>query len=246
MFIIIYNMQYTFSLFRQFYNSLSPLVPKEIKESMFSIIKDWEKHPDIGIEEIESVMIKFGYEVWPYTQAYKEFLLMSEEKMGEKFLLGFLNPILQNKFLDFKIYGGTFQDLRVGNASNFFEVEDRVELCEALVGTDQAIKDFTKQEVICLKKNLYLEKINEFKKVLKNVQKEIKHLYKLASEEEDHPSLAREIKETAKGFEHSLCLLGVELNHFAVCNSVEFFGERKKHLNNLHGIHEVVEVDFYS
>jgi len=238
-------MQYTFSLFQQFYKSLPPLVPKEVKESMFRVLKDWENHPDIGIEEIESIMVKFGYEVWPYAQAYKEFLLASEEKIEEEFLLGFLDVNLQKRFIDFKLYGGSLQDLRIGQAVNFFEPEERVEICKALIEADLSIKDFTKQEVVGLKKKEYLEKVKEFKKTLKNIKKEIKNLYELAHAEEDHPSLAREIRERAKDFEHSLCDLGQGLDHFAVCNSIDFFASRKQHLNRLRGIHNVVEVDFY-
>jgi len=238
-------MQYTFSLFQQFYKNLPPLVPKEVKESMFRVLKDWENHPDIGIEEIESIMVKFGYEVWPFTKAYKEFLFINEEKVGEEFLLGFLDLNLQKRFIDFKLYGGSLQDLHTGQDVNFFEPEERVEICKAFIETDLAIKDFTKQEVLGLKQKKYLEKVKEFKKTLKNIKKEIKHLYELAHTEEDHPSLSREIKEKAKDFEHSLCFLGQELDHFAVCNSINFFASRKEHLNSLRGIHEVVKVDFY-
>jgi len=238
-------MQYTFSLFQQFYENLPLLVPALTKETMFRTLKDLETYPEVSVAEIEDIMIKFGYEVWPYAQAYKDFLLITEEKMGEEFLLGFLSPDLQNKFLNFKLYGGSFHNLHTGQAISFFEPEEKNELCVALINISHSVKDFTKQEILGLKRKDYLEKVAEFEKVLKNIQTEIRHLYKLASEEQDHPSLAREIKETAKSFEHSLCLLGQEFNEFAICNSVEFFNQRKQHLNNMHGIHNILEVGFY-
>lgn len=238
-------MYHTFSLYKRLYESLPPLVPKQIKESMKNILILWENNPEIKIEELENIMIKFGYEVWPYNQAFNEIYKENLIKQGEHFFLSNLSEFVQQKYFDFKSFGGTLEDLVTGSPAEFFDSEQRLELCSSLVNMKIKMKEFTKQEIIAIKQKEYLNQVNIYKKSLKNIQKEIKHLYKLAqNEKQHHPNLSAEISEKAKNLEFGLCLLGPEVNELAVCDLKDFFAERKIHLDGLRGIHLELGAEF--
>jgi len=234
-------MQNTLYLFEKFSKHYPPFLPLEVKEKMQKIFLDTTKKASLSAQEIELAMIKIGYEVWPYNQAYYEFFNKAWEEKGEHYFVSFLDENLISRYRDFKLYGGTFKDVFSGNPANFFDIEERGELCKALVESCSLVDKFVRQEVVSLGEKEYMAKVEDCRKILKRVKKEIEDLYALAYKETDHPILVDEIKEKIKSFEESLCWLGPELNTASVCDSVEFFTERKMHLNNMRGIHLVIK-----
>src|SRR3989338_3120111 len=103
----------TLALFHHLYHNLPPLFPDTIQQKMERALLH-VKQNSISIEEIEDTMVAYGYEVWPWNQAYREFLAVAEAGVGEHFLLPKLSPATQNKYLEFKRYGGTLRDLHSG------------------------------------------------------------------------------------------------------------------------------------
>ena len=239
-------MESTISLFRRFYTNLPPLFPDEVKQKMSHALDHLENDQTITLGEVEDTMITFGQEAWPWNQAYKEWLALAESKVGEHFLLPKFLPSLQQKYHDFKIYGGTLRDLHSGNPAQFFTSEERYELCAALVDLPGELRRYVDHEVKGLEKNRYLKRVGEFKDLLENIEQTLEHLRRLADAEPDHPTLADEIRARVRSFEYGLCLLGPEFNYDAVCQSVDFFAERKIHLNRLKGIPVPMVVDFYA
>lgn len=237
--------QSTTSIFRHLYQKLPPLYPKEKKEEMQNALEQLENNKDINREQAEDTAIAFGYEVWPYNQAFKEFLAINEGKIGNDFLFPLLSLDLREKYEDFIEMGGSLKELHSGRPAEFFESVERVELCEALVEMEKKIREFTVNQIILKFKNKYLERVGEFVEILNKVRQEFKILETLAEEEQDHPVLVQEIKSKIRGFEQGLCLLGPELDFNAVCQTNEFFIDRQTHLNNLKGIHLVEEIEIY-
>jgi hypothetical protein len=240
------DMQSTLSLFRRLYHHIPPLFPKDQTEAMGKTLDRLENDPAITVEEIESAMIKFGYELWPYNQAFREYLRFTEERMGEHFLIPLLSEGLRQKYADFRKLNGTLADLHSGKNAQFFTSEERIELCEKLVDLQKQIREFARQEILGTEQERYSRRIKEFGVVFDEIQSSLSELKKLADREEDHPILADEIRARVRGFEQGLCLLGPELDYDAVCSSVEFFKGRKQELNRLKGINLPVEIDFYS
>lgn len=198
----------------------------------------------ITMSEIEETMIVFGYEVWPWNQAYREFMTIAETEVGEHFLVPRLSPELQAKYHDFKKYGGTFRELHAGQPADFFDLEQRNELCQRLVEMQYDMRGYVDREIVSTGKKKYLERVNEFKKLLKDIKATLDHLRTLADTEQDHPTLADEIRARVEHFEHGLCLLAPALDYAAVCNSVEFFKGRRHELNRLRGIHIPVQFQY--
>lgn len=232
-----FNMSSTLRLFRQLYENLPPLFPEEIAQAMGICLDGLEKNPVASLELIENEMIKFGYEIWPYNQAWQEFYDETFSRKGEEFLLAGLSPELRGRYRDFKIYGGSLKSLFTGSLAQFFNTDERSELCAVLVETQNLINKFVRQDIISLRQKVYFKKVADFRKMLVNMKKEIDDLYKLAHKETDHPILIQEIREKIRAFEQGLCFLGPAVEPAAVCKISDFYRERKVHLRDLHNIH---------
>ncbi len=213
---------------------------------MAHALEHLENDQAITLGEVEDTMIEFGKELWPWNQAYKEFLAAAENAVGEHFLLPRLSDGLHKKYIDFKHYGGSLRDLHSGRPADYFTVEERQELSEKLVDLQQDLYKYAGQEIVGLSKNKYLKRVEEFRELLSKIEQSLGVLRVLADSEQDHPTLANEIRSKVKGFEYGLCLLGPELDYEAVFQSIDFFHGRKQDLNRLRGIHEPKEFDFYS
>lgn len=238
-------MRSTLAIFSYLYHTLPPLVPIEIRRRMGLELERFAVSGHNMENVLEASMLEFGYEVWPYRQAYASILNITEEKLGDHFFIPKLSPELEEKYDNFKRYGGTFRDLHSGNAAHFFTNEERGELCGALVETMNELKSATDREVSGISRGRYLKRVDEFKSMLKEIKRVIARLRHLANKEHDHSQLAEHIRARVHSFEEGLCLLGPDINFDAVCRSEDFFADRRKHLNRLRGIQTTVEVDFY-
>lgn len=239
-------MQSTISLFRYLYEHLPPLFPEEDKVKMKHALEHLENDPTVSMDSLEDMMVAFGYLVWPWTQAHQEFLALAEGEVGEHFLLPRLSPGLQEKYIEFKAYGGTLRDMYSGRSAEYFESEERNELCVAFVDMQNDLREFVDRKIVGVEKKKYLQRVEDFKKVLKEIRGKLNEMVVLSEREQDHPNLANEIRERVRMFEHGLCHLAPSPDHEAVCQSVDFFHGRKRDLNRMRGAHLIPEIDFYS
>lgn len=237
-------MESTIQLFSQLVDNLPPLLSDDLSYRIRKELKNIQNEP-VSLENLEEKMIKIGYEIWPWNQAFREFFRVTEEKMGEQFLLSHFDNSLQKKYLEYRELGMNWLDVHTGRTAAYFSEDDRVIIAQALVDTHRTIKDFTVREVVGMKKEIYLKKVEEFKNILNKIKIGLEGLRDLAINESDHPMLASEIIERVRSFEHGLCLLAPEFEHEDVGRAHEFFVGRKQELNRLRGIHETIEIDFY-
>ncbi|MDO8626158.1 MAG: hypothetical protein Q7K39_01720 [Candidatus Magasanikbacteria bacterium] len=231
-------MQSTVELFRHFIKSLPPLVPESLFARANHALEHVENDPSVTLPEVEDTMIEFGYELWPYIRAYREFLSLYEAKLGEHFLLPRLSPALAERYHNFKVCGGTLRDLHSGNGAQFFSDEERGELCAALVGLTADTRRYTDHQLKSADRQKFLERVAEFKILISDVANRLGSLLALADSEQDHPTLASEIRQRVRAFEYGLCYLGPALDYAAVCQAPEFFHGRRHELNRLRGIHQ--------
>ena len=237
-------MQSTIKLFWHLCDSLPPLFPPEAAGQVKNELVNLSQRSDITLAEIENSMIKFGYVVWPWHQAYKYFLAAVEEKTGEHFLLPKLTPELRRRYEDFQRYGGVLRELHSGRPADFFSGEERADLCAALVETQLELKAYVNNDVASVRRGKYLKRVAEFSGVLEEIAVNLERMNELASAEQDHPALADQIRSQVRAFEYGLCFLGPEIGPTAVCQSVEYFAGRKDELNRLRGIHREQQINF--
>ena len=230
-------MQSTLEIFKHLFEHLPPLFPADRKEKIAQTIRELKDNPASSLESLEDTMIVFGYEIWPWNQAFRELMASAETDIGEHFLLPKLSEAVANKYHDFIKYGGSFRDLHAGKPASFFSLEDRGELCRALVDMQVDLRKYVRRDIAGLKQKHYLARVEDFKNLIKDIKLTLGHLRNLAEAEHDHPTLADEIRARVRHFEHGLCLLGPNLEYEAVCQAPDFFNGRKHELNRLKGIH---------
>ncbi len=225
---------------------MPPLVPAYITNEMKKVIERLESQTDVIVEEVERLMIKFGYQVWPWNSAHKEFLLDMEEKMGDHFLLPKLSPELQEKYRGYQGYGMTISDLHSGRPmGEYFTSEERNELAEALVDTREDLHKYVSHQAGGLEKDRFLARVDELHAKLKDIKGHLSELKAMSEIDDGHDNLADEIRSRIKKFEYGLCWLGPDIDHEEVEQAVEFFKGRRHDLNRMKGIHVPMEVDFY-
>lgn len=241
-----FNMQSTIKLFWHLYDNLPPLFPPETAGQIKNELGNLAVTSTAELSEIENKMIKFGYAVWPWNQAYKYFLSAVEEKLAEHFFLPKLSDGLREKYLSFKDFGGTLTDLKWGRPASFFTAEERAELCVALVETRAALRSYLDRELVGVGKKQYLAKVEEYKILLEKIKNNLEILRNLVKNESEHEVLTMEINGQIRDFEYGLCLLGSELDTEAVCRAKDFFAGRKIELSRWRGINIPMQIDFFN
>ncbi len=241
-----YRMQSTIKLFWHLYDHLPPLFPEEVALEMKNELANLENNSVISLEEVEDKMTKFGYVIWPWNQAYKHFLAVARDQLGDHFLLPQMSDGLREKYLDFKGYGGELKDLQTGRPAAFFTLEERVELCGRLVDMQTHLKEYVNRDLVGVNKKQYLNKVEEYEKMLEKIESHLEALRNLVAEEEPGSVLTGEINYKIRDFEHGLCSLGMELEYETVCRAQDFFAGRKTELSRWRGINIPLQIDFYN
>lgn len=225
------NIKHTLNIFKQLYKQMPPLVPQEIRDDMKSALEQIENNFSLTLNELEDTIIVFGKQVWPYRQAFQEFVDVYKGRLGEKFLLQKMSSSLKRRYEDFEAHGGDFRALYSGGPLGFFSAEERIELCEVLVSVNKLVWEHVVQVVVSTERRDYEEKVIEFSQVLDDIEKRLDTLRQTADDEQEHPELAAEIREQVRSFEFGMSALGPSMNHFAVCQAEGFFAERKLEKN---------------
>lgn len=202
-------MKHTIFIFKHLHRNLPPLFPEATKREMADVFERFEENPTT-LDDLEEQMLKFGYEIWPWNNAYREFFASCKQRMG----------------------------------GHFLSSKSELAINEALTAIHRELRDFTDQEVVSTEKGKYLNRVSELKQTIESVKKTLDHLRSVADTETEHPALADEIRSKVRGFEHSLCELGLKFNHHEVENAAEFFRGRRDELNRLRGINHSVEINF--
>lgn len=239
-------MHATLAIFRHLMSVIPPLVPETLVSTMKNALDHFEVHPEATLEELERVMYAYGYELWPYNQAFREELLLAEKNVGERFLLPKLSAGLKETYLVYKKQGGTIRELHNGSSVAVFSSEERVELCEVLVQLQRDLRQYATQNVLGAGKKHYLKHVEHFRTRLETMHKYTEQLRHLADHEDEHPTLAEEIRAQVKSFEQGLCLLGPELSYDAVCSSVDYFQGRQKQIRHFKYLYQPKVVEYFS
>ena len=222
------SISHTLVIFEQLFHQLPPLVHPSIRHDMGQALEQVRHNNKLTLEELEDTMIVFGKQVWPYRQAFREFVEVYEGKMGEQFLRQVVSPALRKRFDAFAAHGGGFRDLYAGGPFGFFSAEERVSLGEAMVMVRQTVREHVAQAVVSTEKREYEGRIYEFHQILDDIEKRLDTLRLMADNEQEHPELAAEIREGVRTFEYGLCSLGPHLDFESLHKAPDHFVGRKK------------------
>ncbi len=222
--------QHTKAIFQHLYDFVSYVLPLELQEEMSHALEHIKNDTELSREDIEDTMIIFGKKVWPYRKALQENIELHEGNVGDQFFRGALSRSMQKRFEEFLQHGGTLRDIHSGAPAHFFSVEERVELNHALVDMHQHLKAYVLQHLKGLGRKEFDARVAEFTKILENLETELEHIRDMADDAQEHPLIAREMREHVRGFEHGLAFLGPEYSEEEVLRAREHFVGRKKEL----------------
>lgn len=219
--------EHTQIIFEHLCSDIPPAVPREIREEITQASEQVKNNISLTLEELEDTMIYVGKKLWPYKQAFQEFYRIYEGTLGEVYLVRKFSLPMKKKYEKFKIEGGTFRELHSGVRINFFTPEERSLLCEALITIEEEIRAYTVQSILSGDERRYTKRVEEFEKILHDMEEKLQGLRSMADMEGEHPELAAEIRDQIRTFEHGFALLGPSVRHDAVCSAEEHFIGRK-------------------
>ena len=222
--------QHTIAIFRQLYDFVAAVLPADLRDEMNHALEHVENDTDLSRDDIEETMIIFGKRVWPYRKALQERIELHEGTIGDQFFKSALDRPMKRRFDEFVEHGGTLRDIHSGAPAHFFSAEERVSLNHALVDMHLQIRAYALQHLKGLGAKEFQAHVNEFSNVLKDLDAELDHIRTMADDVQEHPLLAREMREHVRGFEHGLAFLGPEYTHEEVLNAKHHFIGRKKEL----------------
>jgi len=222
--------QYTTQIFRQLYTFVAPVLPTELEEEMRHALEHIENDAELSRADIEDTMIIFGKRVWPYRKALQEVIGLHEGKVGEKFFRAALSRKMQKKFDQFVAQGGTVQDIHTGAPASFFTLEERIELNHALVDMNTHLKTYAIQAVKGTGHKEFQASVQEFTSLLDNLENQLSDIRVMADDAQEHPMIAREMREHIRGFEQGLVLLGQEYSQEEMEKAGDHFHGRRREL----------------
>lgn len=228
--------QYTIEIFRHLYDFVCEVLPSELRDEMEHAIDHVEHDTDLSRKDIEDTMIIFGKKVWSYRRFLQEMIELHEGKIGDKFFRSILSRSMKKRFEEFLQHGGTLRDIHSGAPAHFFSVEERIELNHSLVDTHLHIKKYVLQYILGPGRDEFEKRVQEFSDILSGLEIELDHIRSMADDTQDHPMLAREMREHVRGFEYGLCFLGPEYSEEEVYKAKEhFIGRKREYI--VRGIH---------
>ncbi len=222
------EIKHTIALCEHLYQDMPPLVAPEIQENLAKALDQMKNNLNLTLEEVESVMIFFGKQLWPYREAYKEFYVVYEGMLGEKFFVRKLWTQLKISYSRYLEKGGSYKNLHSGKDVQFFNPEERAELSMALVEVERDIDNYARQTIASTDQKKYEARVQEFEHILQDIESRLDTLREMAHTEGDHPELVAEIEAQIRGFEHGLCLLGPKVDYHVMVNAHEHFQGRRK------------------
>lgn len=219
--------EHTQIIFEHLCEEIPPGLPRDIREEIDQAREQVKNNLSLTLEELEDTMIYVGKKLWPYREAFQEFYRVYEGTLGEVYLVRKFSLPMKKKYETFKATGGTFRDLHSGNNVSFFTPEERTALCEALVLVEEEIRAYSVQSILSGDERRYAKRVEEFQRILADMEEKLQGLRSMADMEGEHPELAAEIREQIRTFEHGFALLGPSIRHDAVCSAEEHFVGRK-------------------
>ncbi|HAT03540.1 MAG TPA: hypothetical protein DCS29_02060 [Candidatus Magasanikbacteria bacterium] len=219
--------QHTITIFEKIHRDLPPLVPEDIIQEMGRYLKSLQTNSDVSLLELEQVMIDMGKQIWPYMQAFGDIYRVYEDKLAEKLLAQKASPMIRDKYHMFKEMGGSFRDLYHGSVHEMFDENERGELVELLVDLKEDIRKHAIQATMTHDQELYTQKIEEYGKIIHEINSVIKDLHALANEEE-HEDFARDIHGRAHAIGQSLIFLGPKMSIEEIRGSHDYYKGKKE------------------
>lgn len=227
-----HHLPYSVALFERLYQDTPPLFPREDREAMQHALEHVKHDANITHEEFETTLIVFGRKLWPYRLAFEEFVAKTEARRADEFFASHVRafPTLEHWFTDWKRGGGHAADLFCGswNHVGHLAPEERAALCAVLVETKQDVRSATATVVSGPEKESYRKRILELTILSEAIEEKLQNLRCLADDEQEHPQLVAELRQSVRDFEKGMAFLKKHTTFDNVCHTEARVPVRRK------------------
>jgi len=196
--------QATIDLLRNVIHAMPGVFPQERHQVMDGKLNEFERNPDATQEEIESALITYGGEIWPFREAYEEFHRAHGEERERALVREKLSPRAQEAFDRFLGEGGGVEDVRQGAKFESFDTDLRAEIVHAELAAHDAVNAELEGRIAGAGKEEFEGLVESHRKKLAAIREKIAELRALASRS---PKWAPEILDKARTFEQGFCYL---------------------------------------
>lgn len=213
--------QATIDLFKAVLAGLTAAFPASRKAEMEKTLSDFAKNDAVTLGEIESRLIEFGKEIWPYQEAYEVFYKLYGEVREREAMRAKLSESARVALDKFLSEGGSVESMREGDKfETFFSTDIRAEIVSAELDAHDGVRA-EMETLIAGEKNADFIAIlgNQQEKLVKIAQK-IKEFSNLASRSE---KWSAEIADKAHNFELGFAFVEALPALDAVSHEIQYY-----------------------
>jgi hypothetical protein len=169
---------------------------------MEDAIAAFKRDPDIALESIESKLIEFGIELWPYCEAYDRFYKINGEKKERELMRQKLSAPAAVALDKFVAGGGNIESVRDGSRfEHFFDSDIRNEIVEAELAAHDGVHEQMEQLVAGEKQGDFAALLADYKEKQTALLEKINELASLAERMPDRrDEILDKVKMLRQGF----------------------------------------------
>lgn len=180
-----------------------------------------ERNPEAKIADIESKLIEFGLEMWPYAEAYNKFYKIYGEAKERKIMQESLSKPAREALDKFVIDGGNIESVREGdNFEHFFNSDIRAEIIAAELAAHDGVHEEMEKLLSGEKRADFEILLADFKERQAAIVKKIAELKTLAARS---PERSAEILDKAKTFEEGFAYVERPPSLDDVSREIEYY-----------------------
>ena len=213
---------YTLSLLKHLLDKADhTLFPAKRLEEMKKEYERMSQDPSADQPRIESVISRFGREIWPYQEALEELYKRHGKAREEKMVREKLDLALREKYDRFLSAGGDLADFRRGaEVEVYFTPEEKFQIGQAVVDTSYAVlREIAKSCALDLKGECE-EVIQDHQEKLARITKKLEALRALAERSE---KWRLEIEDKIRAFEQSFGYLTKTFHETDIDGAIDYY-----------------------
>lgn len=194
--------QSTINIVKEVIHKLPCVFPQERHQEMENVIAAFERNPEAKFSEIETKLIEFGTELWPYTEAHGAFHKIHGAALERKLLGEKLSPSARVELEKFVKEGGDIESVRQGDKfEHFFSPDIRAEIIEAELAAHDQVHDAMEKLMEGERRADFDALLRKYQDQLAAISAKINELEKLADRSAQwHDEILDKVKTFREGF----------------------------------------------
>lgn len=194
--------QSTIDLIKAAIHKLPSIFPVARRQKMEDAVAGLERDADSKIEDIETRLIEFGKEIWPYNEAYEAFYKIYGEAKERSLMREKLSESARTALDKFVSEGGNIESVREGEKfEHFFDTDIRAEIVNAELAAHDGVHEEMQELINGEKKGDFDALLDDYRKKRDAILEKINELEKLGLRSEKwQVEIADKVKTFRQGF----------------------------------------------